>query len=971
MKKFYFILILFLFSQMTNAQESYESYEVLWEKVKQFEKEALTQSALKVVKDISEKAKKEKNSPQIVKALLYSSKYAMTLEEDAQLKIVNDFKTEINKSEFPSKNILESYLANLYWQYFQQNRYRFYDRTKTETVIDSTDFRTWDLTTLFFTVSTHFRKSLENTSELQKIKVDEFKEILNQKPGSEIYRPTLFDLLAHAALQFYKTNENSITRPADKFEIDNRDLLCEAYQFTQLTIEEKDATSLQSKALKIFQQLVVFHFSDLGFKALADVDIERIKYTWQNAVFPKKDQQYLEVLQNSAENLKHNEVSALYQYEIASLYHQWGNTYQPKINEEHRWKHKEALELCNAVISKYPKSRGAEKCKALKSELLSQNLQLTTEQHIPVNKPSRLLVNYKNLDNLSLSAHKISRNDLKKLNDLYPESKQLAFIKNLPVAKQWEANLKNEKDYQSHTIEILLPPLDNRQYVLLAMPVEGDKEKKVFAFSPVLITDLALGETRTSEYHNFQVIDRSNGKPLQGAKLQLTFKENYDRGFLTKNFVADGKGLVQIPLPSKRWTSVGARLNYKDDLAYFGEYYINQKVNTRTLHSINYTAFMFTDRSMYRPGQPLYFKGVAVARENDVSSVKSGISVTVALRDVNYQEVAKQEFVTNEYGSFSGEFILPSNGLTGNFSLQVSSKEVNINGNANFSVEEYKRPKFETSFEPVTETYRVNDSIMVKGVAKAYAGSNITDAKVNYRVKRVVYFPGWYYWSRPYYSGTPQEIVYGQTVTDASGAYQISFKAIPDTSIDKKNLPTFSYEITADVTDINGETRSASTIVRVGYHALTANISVANSLDKDAKDHKVDISTTNLNGQFVPAKGSLKIYKLEAPDKVLRPRPWAAPDYKNWSKPEFKQLFPHDAYDNEHEPINWEKGQLVWESAFNTGDSKEIVLNGIKKWESGHYVIELETQDKFKQRVEDKIITNVFSKNDNTLSDNK
>ena len=134
---------------MAQSQDNNATFETLWKQVEKLENEALTKSALKVVTTISAKAKKEKNSAQIVKALLYSSKYAMTLEEDAQLKIINDFKSEIEKADSPTKNVLESYLAGLFWQYFQQNRYQFYNRTKTDVKVDSTDFRTWDLTTIF------------------------------------------------------------------------------------------------------------------------------------------------------------------------------------------------------------------------------------------------------------------------------------------------------------------------------------------------------------------------------------------------------------------------------------------------------------------------------------------------------------------------------------------------------------------------------------------------------------------------------------------------------------------------------------------------------------------------------------------------------------------------------------------------------------------------------------------------------
>ncbi|KAG1657648.1 hypothetical protein GQR58_023318 [Nymphon striatum] len=235
--------------------------------------------------------------------------------------------------------------------------------------------------------------------------------------------------------------------------------------------------------------------------------------------------------------------------------------------------------------------------------------------------------------------------------------------------------------------------------------------------------------------------------------------------------------------------------------------------------------------------------------------------------------------------------------------MRATSAGTSLSGYAGISVEEYKRPKFETSFEPVIATYKVNDSVTVNGTATAYAGSNITDAKVTYRKLLMV-----------------------KLLHDASGKYEIDFKALPDASIDKKNLPTFSYEITADVTDINGETHSATTIVTVGYHTMTASMSLADPFDKDAKENKLNITTNNLNGQFVPAKGSVKMYKLKAPKSVNRPRKWAAPDYAGWSKDEFKKLYPNDAFSNEHDASTWDKGELVWQSNFDTGKIQRTIL---------------------------------------------
>lgn len=968
MKKIFTILTIILFSQMAQSQKNKDAYKVLWQQVKELENEALTKSALKIVSTISAKAKKEKNSPQIVKTLLYSSKYAMTLEEGAQLKIIYDFKAEIEKAEFPTKNVLQNYLAGLYWQYFQQNRYQFYNRTKTEAKVDSTDFRTWDLTTLFREVSIYYDASLENEDDLKQTPVSEFYTILNRSSYSEDYRPTLFDLLAHTALGFYKSSENNITGPANKFEINDSELLCNGNAFINKNITTTDDTSLQAKALSVYQKLLALHSTATKPYTYAEVDIERLQFIYQNATFENKAQQYHEVLQNAAEATKGSPASGLYKSEIAALLQLQGNTYQAKVNEEHRWKLKEALEICELIIKELPESRGAEKSKALKSQILYENLQLTTEKHIPINTTSRLLVNYKNHDALQLSARRITQRELNSLDDLYKEEEKINFLKKLPIAKEWEAILKNESDYRQHSTEISMPPLDNGQYVILAEP--KNQTNKTFAYSKVQVTDMALAETRTNSHHYFQVINRHNGKPVVGAKLTFRYRKNYNTPRLSKLLVADKMGTVAIPLTNATWRDVSITVVDGKDKAYFKDYYVNQHYKAGTTNA-NSSCFLFTDRSIYRPGQPLYFKGIAIKNDKGISSILENTKISVHLRDVNSQIINTQEFTTNDYGSFSGEYILPNNGLTGAFSLQVISSQVSINGYSSFSVEEYKRPKFETSFEPVTETYKVNDSVTVIGKATAYTGSNITDAKVAYRVKRVVYYPRWYYWSRPYFNSTPQEITHGETITDASGKYEIDFKAIPDNSIDKKSLPTFSYEITADVTDINGETHSTTTYVTIGYHTLTANMYISNPFDKDLKDNKLTISTNNLNRQFAPAKGSVKMYKLKAPENVLRPRTWPAPDYAGFSKEKFKELYPHDAFSNEHNASTWKKGELVWQSNFDTEKSTEISIENTEKWSSGAYVIELSTKDKFGQEVKDILQTIFFSNNDKKLADNQ
>ena len=218
--------MILLFSSTITAQSGkYDSCQDQWKIVEQFELKGLPKSALAEVEKIYKKAKRTKNHPQLIKTLLYKSKFALTLEENAQLNIINELKKEIAENNFPTKNILQSILADLYWQYFQQNRWKFYNRTSTSEKVDTTDFRTWDLQTIFEETHKHYQKSLENALESQQIHLDQFNDIITVQSGSRLYRPKLYDLLAHRAIDFYKTDERNINRPAYKFEIENPDLL--------------------------------------------------------------------------------------------------------------------------------------------------------------------------------------------------------------------------------------------------------------------------------------------------------------------------------------------------------------------------------------------------------------------------------------------------------------------------------------------------------------------------------------------------------------------------------------------------------------------------------------------------------------------------------------------------------------------------------------------------------------------------
>ena len=949
---------------MTTIHAQNNSYEVLWKQVSAFEAEDLPKSALDIVAQIETKALSENNPPQHIKTLLFKSKFALILEEDAQLLVITNFKKQISKSEAPAKNVLQNMLAKLYWDYFQQNRYTFYNRTKTKTKVDETDFRTWDLETLFAEISTYYDRSLENEVVLQNTATETFKPILTSFEGATKLRPTLYDFLAHNALDFYKTTENSITKPTYAFEMTDPAYLKDATQFQKLNITSKDSTSLELKALQVYQDLLVFHSAKNNEIPLATIDAERLTYVYNNGQILEKEDVYFSALKNGKNNVNSAYAKAIYDVEIAQHIFNQGLTYTVGENSTLRWAKKEALEICERLIKEFPNTFVAIQAKNLKEQITAPSLQLQVESYIPIERDSRVLISYANTPRVQLSVYRLSAKERDALNKIYDKEKKRAYISTLKLEKEWEVPLRDEGDYRYRSTEILLPGFPQGRYLVLATPPNEDNPR-LFEYTEIQYTNLALVRSQDVTGIILQVVHRNNGIPMANATCVLT-KER--RPFGSETYVTDAKGFIKISSKDESFRNFSVVVRHENDQADFGRYYNydrNYSENTD-----RYSSYLFTDRSLYRPGQTLYFKGIVTEIIAKKAKVLPNQNVVVTLFDANGENISKLDLTTNEFGTVAGEFIVPNGVLTGQFSLEMSSKNKSLSSESYVRVEEYKRPKFETNFKPVTETYRVNDVITVNGAAISFSGSNITNAKVVYKVTRKVQYPRWYSWRSSQHVGEGQEITFGETTTNTKGAYKIDFKALPDGSVDKAGLPVFQYEVSADVTDSNGETQSTTTIVHVGYHALTIALQAPDRLDKRIKEHKLNLSTRNLNGQKVPAEVTLKIYKLKAPETVLRKRPWNAPDLQEFSEPAFKKLFPHDPYTNEDNLQTWEQGEEVFSKTVNTSTIDEVHFGNLKKWESGAYVIIATTTDAFGQEVLSKEYTHVFSIKDDVPADN-
>ncbi|WP_198666813.1 alpha-2-macroglobulin family protein [Taibaiella helva] len=938
-----------------------QPYQKEWEKADSLMDKGLPQSAAEVINRILKDAESRHDGPNTIKAQLY----LMNTNQDDNAEATNIKKAEayIQATTGPEKALWQSITASLYWRYFQRNRWRFYQRTALAET-QSGDIDTWDAPAFFRKISGLYQESIAGRTALQEIPVEKYAPLLVEGVNTRKLRPTLYDLLIFRAIAFFENDEKEVINPAGQFQIEGPLWFEDAARFSEVKVKVKNPESLHFQALRLYQEVIAFHLKDAQPDGLIDADLQRLRFVYSNSANADKDSLYLAALQRLRQRYEGRPAVAQVAYLIAER--QMGEQparpyYGKRIPAPAKNKRPERdLRRIKAdleqIVAKYPSTEGAINARNLINTLDAVSFSLNMEEVSLPGEAMRALIHYKNRNKVYLSVFRVP-NAIENQN-YEQEAVLLKRLAGLSPVKKWEQALPASEDMEEHSAEIRVDELPAGAYLLVASSEPGLSGGIVNA-TPFKVSGLSFIRKADKGY----VLDRKTGYPVAGATIrfwgqQYNNKANrYEaRALGTARSTADGS--VDLPAEEGNYEHyVRALTLIKDkDSLQLGGYLNGRDPDDFTRNAATTRSFFFTDRSIYRPGQTIYFKGILldVGPGGRKAGVRSKTPSVVTLYDANGQVVQSLNLVSNEFGSVTGKFTVPEGGLAGEMRLGDGS------GNASFSVEEYKRPKFHVDFDTLKGSYALNQEVKVKGYAKAYAGNNIDGATVKYRIVRAARFPYfwcYYIWGRP--SSPEMEIANGTAVTDADGAFELSFQTIPDKMVDPQSLPVFTYQVYADVTDVNGETRSGSVGVNAGYRSLQVS-AVLGEDSRPADLKKIMVRTENLNGIFVPATVKLSVAQLKFPG-FYRKRLWDMPDQFVMTEQEFKAAFPQDEYKEESNYLNWEKGKVLHEQTFTSTEKGEVALPEETWYQNGWYVIELSTRDAQGNEIVEKKYTHVWA----------
>lgn len=350
------------------------------------------------------------------------------------------------------------------------------------------------------------------------------------------------------------------------------------------------------------------------------------------------------------------------------------------------------------------------------------------------------------------------------------------------------------------TLKLSALPVGVYMIEVETLPSMKKVERSFYYVSNLRVLSQHLSKSKT----RYVVVNATTGQPVGGAKLR--FKSNGKIVTLT----TDSKGEAVSETGSLRVTELFVTTD--DDKAcaemnhygYF-TYYRQQDLREE--------ARIFTDRSIYRPGQVVHVSVILYKTEKGFQhSVRKGEKVQVTLEDANGKEIGKEYVTTDDYGTCSAQFTLPRKGLTGQYCVRVD-RVSNW-----FRVEEYKRPTFEVEMPKVTVDYKDGDTLQVKGIARTYAGTPVQGAKVKYTVERTRHQLWWrysYYWNQITIGeddGTHM-MAEGEVVTDANGHFTIPTPMVLPMT---KYAMLYNFDINVNVTDQAGETHYAELSLPLG-----------------------------------------------------------------------------------------------------------------------------------------------------------
>ena len=797
MKIRYLSLIVLLVMSVFAPMQA-QTYDNLWKELEVLERKDLPKSVISEAMKIYDKAKAEQNVPQMMKAYLTAMQYRSLLTPDSLKVDMNGLEQWASQTgSMEDKAILYSILGEM---------------TMPADVKKGLGY---------------LQASLKDKDWLLLIPVEKLRPMVRVGEASKRYfRDNLYNLLARRAIQImqqYRWQAAAKANQTNSLSVDMTDM----DQFVTYQFVPVSDCDLTAAVMQTYQSLLKAYDTETEREGWLLTGIDALNYLYRNFSGNFSN----DVCQQELRKWIHTYPAVK---TVPEAYLALAQFLQYQNNQVER------LRIVREGIAGYPRYEGINQLKNIEKEILNASLSLEIATAYPGEQQS-VKVNYKNLTGITLQLYKVNL----PVTSAVLQNRTTHFeSKYARLQREEHFSLKPTTDYLNIDTTLTIQAPQAGIYFLKAVP---DGKKGVSDGTLMNVTALkTIYRPLPDGTLELVVVDAVSGQPVSEAEVTI-YTEKGGGYSPQQTYQADKQGTLKLDFlnSNKYWYNAHTAADNAMPILnlWKNDYYYKESKRKEVLQ-------LFTDRSIYRPGQTVYVSGLAYEMEKDSTRVLADKKYTVSLYDANNNETGKVEVRTNGFGSFSGQFVLPSPCLTGYFSLRAADTSVS------FKVEEYKRPTFDVTFEPVKVEYQVGDSIEVVGMAKTFAGAPVQNARVHYNISRS------YAWVWRF-MGRGSARWEGEAMTDADGKFSVPVHFEIDSDRRESPLWYYTYNIQADVTDGAGETQQANLSLPLGSTSMVLNMD--NLPDNLVKEKKLEIKLTamNLSGEPVDTPVTYQVVEME------------------------------------------------------------------------------------------------------------
>ena len=797
MKIRYLSLIVLLVMSVFAPMQA-QTYDNLWKELEVLERKDLPKSVISEAMKIYDKAKAEQNVPQMMKAYLTAMQYRSLLTPDSLKVDMNGLEQWASQTgSMEDKAILYSILGEM---------------TMPADVKKGLGY---------------LQASLKDKDRLLLIPVEKLRPMVRVGEASKRYfRDNLYNLLARRAIQImqqYRWQAAAKANQTNSLSVDMTDM----DQFVTYQFVPVSDCDLTAAVMQTYQSLLKAYDTETEREGWLLTGIDALNYLYRNFSGNFSN----DVCQQELRKWIHTYPAVK---TVPEAYLALAQFLQYQNNQVER------LRIVREGIAGYPRYEGINQLKNIEKEILNASLSLEIATAYPGEQQS-VKVNYKNLTGITLQLYKVNL----PVTSAVLQNRTIHFeSKYVRLQREEHFSLKPTTDYLNVDTTLTIQAPQAGIYFLKAV---SDGKKGVSDGTLMNVTALkTIYRPLPDGTLELVVVDAVSGQPVSEAEVTI-YTEKGGGYSPQQTYQADKQGTLKLDFlnSNKYWYNAHTAADNAMPILnlWKNDYYYKESKRKEVLQ-------LFTDRSIYRPGQTVYVSGLAYEMEKDSTRVLADKKYTVSLYDANNNETGKVEVRTNGFGSFSGQFVLPSPCLTGYFSLRAADTSVS------FKVEEYKRPTFDVTFEPVKVEYQVGDSIEVVGMAKTFAGAPVQNARVHYNISRSY---AWF-WR---FMGRGSARWEGEAMTDADGKFTVPVHFEIDSDRRESPLWYYTYNIQADVTDGAGETQQANLSLPLGSTSMVLNMD--NLPDNLVKEKKLEIKLTamNLSGEPVDTPVTYQVVEME------------------------------------------------------------------------------------------------------------